>query len=167
MYLIVIIENTIHAFEYYVKIIFKRQELLAAAVCALAFLLSLPHVTEGGSYLTLLMEVFTYRLLGILVILAIPPLILAYGKSPSHCLSIIGQHHVFVIFIHNRYCGREENNTSFVLVKMEAFHLPIERLCVCIWVGLASIVTAVSNGLLIRTISFCEIPELFDPDVSI
>ena len=62
------------------QIIFKRREYMMAAMCAFCFLLSLPHLSKGGSYLTEIVDVSLFRLLFVIILLAIPPLAIAYGK---------------------------------------------------------------------------------------
>ena len=53
---------------------------MMAAMCAFCFLLSLPHLSKGGSYLTEIVDVSLFRLLFVIILLAIPPLAIAYGK---------------------------------------------------------------------------------------
>ena len=62
------------------QIIFKGRKYMMAAMCAFCFLLSLPHLSKGGSYLTEIADVSLFGLLFVIILLAIPPLAIAYGK---------------------------------------------------------------------------------------
>lgn len=76
---LVIMENIRASFPGEIATIFRRQEYFSAAACTLGFLLGLPLITQGGSYVLEIVELYLYRGLFILVLLSALPTAYIYG----------------------------------------------------------------------------------------
>ncbi|KAI0229696.1 hypothetical protein LSAT2_019853 [Lamellibrachia satsuma] len=83
--LLTIVENIAEFAPKYTQIIFRRNEVLTLTLCIFGFLLGLPHVTQGGSYLSRLLDFSLPRLLPVLAVLTTIPLVKAYVRlEPLH-----------------------------------------------------------------------------------